>query len=157
VHNPFANMVELSRATQAQKERFSKVVETYCADNRLDESILPEGPLKRKCRLIQISAILSRLDDLTDKAPAYYMLGDLCQKNGLMADSELYYSQALQLIPDNAELYNNLGVAQHYQGKLEEAIASYDEALQLKPDHPEAQDNRQKALMQLRSKPLLEE
>ena len=40
----------------------------------------------------------------------------------------------------------------HLQGKVTEALARYDEALRLKPDYPGAQDNRRKALAQLRSR-----
>jgi len=153
VHYISAGTVNLSRATPAQRERFFKLVETYCANNKIDYSILPDEQLKRRCRLIQIEGIKNKLGVSTDKALAYYTLGDFYRENKLWVEAETYYSKALQLKPNHAELHNDLAVVLHLQGKLKEAIAHYDEALRLKPDYPGARNNREKALPQLRSRP----
>ena len=150
VHYTSAGTVNLSRATPAQRERFFKLVETYCANNEIDYSILPDEQLKRRCRLIQIEGIKNKLGVSTDKTLAYYTLADLYRENRLLADAEGYYLKALQLKPNHAELHNDLAVVLHLRGKLSEAMSCYDEALRLKPDYPEARDNRRKALSQLR-------
>ncbi len=150
VKSPFADMVSLAVATPQQQERFFKVFEGYCANNKVDYSIIEDEQLKRRCRLIQINAIISKLDSLTNKALAYYTLGDLYREGGQLVKAQACYSEALQFKPDHAELYNDLGVVLHYQGKLDEAVGCYDEALRLKPDYPEARNNRGKALAQLR-------
>ncbi len=150
VKSPFADMVDISRVTDEQKERFFGLIEGYCADNKIDYSIIEDEQLSRRCRLIQINAIISKLDTLTNKPLAYYTLGDLYRQDGQLVKAQRCYSEALQFKPEHAELYNDLGVVLHLQGKLDEAVACYDEALRLKPDYPAAQNNREKALAQFR-------
>jgi len=157
VNDPVALMVDISGATAEQKERYSKLVERYCASHKIDYSVLRDEKLKRRCRFIQIDAIKNKLDVLTNKAVAYYTLGDLYRQSKLLPDAQRCYSMALQLRPDHAELYNDLAVVLQLQGKLSEAIAYYDGALRLKPDYPGAQDNRRKALAQLRKQSSVKE
>jgi len=152
VKSPFADIVDISRATDEQKERFFGLIEQYCANNKIDYSFIEDEQLSRRCRLIQINAIISKLDSLTNKALAYYTLGDFYREDGQLVKAQRCYSEALQFKPDHAELYNDLGVVLHLQGKLDDAIACYDEALRLKPDYPAAQNNREKALAQLRGR-----
>ncbi len=150
VHDPKANMVDLSRAKSKQKERFFNLMETYAANNKLDYSIITDPRLARMCRTAQIKSLESKIDKLPDKALSYYTLADLCQRNKLMDKAIVYYRKVIELVPDNAEVHNDLAVALHRMGQLNEAIAHYEEALRLKPDFPEARDNRQKILIQLR-------
>ncbi len=83
IHEPFANMVDLSRATPEQKERFFKLMETYAANNKVDYSTLEDAQLARRCRSAQIKTLESRIDELPDKALSYFTLADLCQRSGL--------------------------------------------------------------------------
>ena len=101
-----------------------------------------------------IDAIKKKLDVLTNqtnKAKAYYTLGDLCRENRQLAEAGTYYRKAIELKPNHAPLHNDLAVVLHYQGKLAEAVSQYDKALKLNPDLQAARNNRQKAIMQLKN------
>lgn len=149
LHSQFPRMVNLSAATAEQKERYYKVVEDYCANRKLDYSMLTDEKLKQSCRVRQIEAIKTKLPIIKDKMEAYYMLGNLYRESRLFAEAEKYYKMVLPLAPDHATLHNNLAVALHYQSKFKEALEHYDEAIRLRTDYPEAESNRQKALRQL--------
>ncbi|MHC4457180.1 MAG: fused MFS/spermidine synthase [Planctomycetota bacterium] len=150
MHYVSVGLVNFYQATPAQRERFSRLVETYCAKHEIDYSVIKDVQLKRRCRFIQIEAIKNKLNVLTDRSLAYYTLADLYRENGILTEAERYYSEALRLRPNHAELHNDLGVVFHMQGKLAEAIVHYNEALRLKADYPGARQNREKALAQLR-------
>ena len=53
------------------------IVEKYCTRSDFDLSLLPNEQLKFDCRTIQMNAIRSKLDMVTDKVLAYYTLADL--------------------------------------------------------------------------------
>ncbi|MBW1912809.1 MAG: hypothetical protein JRI43_06540 [Deltaproteobacteria bacterium] len=78
---PFQNPVELSRATSEQKERFSRLLEKYCAYNIVrDFSGLGDEEIKRRCIDVQIKAVLDRLDKIDttrDKEPLLLHLRNL--------------------------------------------------------------------------------
>jgi len=146
VHKPFANMVDLSRTTPEQKERFFKLIETYSANNEVDYSILTDPQLASRCRSAQIKSLESRIDELPNKALSYFTLADLYQQIRLLDKAVVYYRKTLELIPENPEVHNDLAVALHKLGRIDEAIAHYEEALRLKPDYLAARENWEKAI-----------
>jgi spermidine synthase len=141
VYEPFANMVDLSRATPEQKERFFKIMETYASNNKVDYSIFTDPQLANRCRLAQIKFLESSIDELPNKALSYDTLAYLCLSTKLLDKAVFYYRKTLELVPEKAEVHNDLAVALHKVGELNEAIAHYKEALRLKPDYPAARKN----------------
>ncbi|MBW8001614.1 MAG: tetratricopeptide repeat protein [Planctomycetes bacterium] len=151
VHYPFANMVDLSEATQEQKDRFFAIIENYCRENTIDYSIIPDEKLKRKCRLIHIKAMEKRIDVVPDKVIMYHAIADLYRENKNFAKAESYYHKALELNPKIAALHNNMAITYHYQGKIQKAIEHYNEALRIDPDLPGARNNLNQAMAQQRN------
>ncbi|GAI21553.1 unnamed protein product [marine sediment metagenome] len=50
LYEPFRNMVDLSKATPLQKERFFKLMEAYCADSSVDYSVFKNDELNKAAR-----------------------------------------------------------------------------------------------------------
>jgi len=153
VYNPSVNMINFSAATAAQKERFSKLAVAYCRKNTIEYVILPDKQLQQRCRAVHMEALEKNLPFLTDKAPAYYMLGKLNLVSGKPNIAEAYYHQAIglklkpNLIPG---LYNELGLIMSSRGKVKEALAYYVRALEFDPDYGPARENREKVLARQR-------
>jgi spermidine synthase len=74
---PLRDMVDLSKATPLQKERFFKLMEAHCANNPIDYSVFKNDELKQRCRSIQIEAIQNKIALMPDKAASYLYLGTL--------------------------------------------------------------------------------
>jgi spermidine synthase len=138
---PFPNMVDLSAATPAQKERFYKLMERYCADNPVDYSILRDEELAHRCRLVQIKAIEGRVGDISDTDTlglSYFYLADLYSREGMFEQCINYYSKYLKIKPDSEVACHNIAQAMAAQGKYNEALVFYRDAVRLKPDFAEA-------------------
>ncbi|UCF42856.1 MAG: tetratricopeptide repeat protein, partial [Planctomycetota bacterium] len=133
VYEPFPKMVVLSAATPPQKERFFKLMESYCADNPLDYSFFQDEQLKQRCRAIQIEAIQARIDSMPDKAVSYFYLANLYDDQGVLDEAIASYSKSLQFDPDNVEVHYNLGYSLTSKGRLDEAIMRFTEALRIRP------------------------
>ena len=160
VYSPFANMVDIDKATAEQKQRYFKIVEEYCSTRKIDYSMLSDEQLKSRCRKIQIEVLKNKLDTVDNKVMAYSSLADLYRQSKMYSDAEIYYTKTLGEIYSTktlefkqgyATIYNHLGAVLHYQGRLKEALANYDKAIELDPDHQGAQSNRQKVISQLRN------
>jgi Flp pilus assembly protein TadD len=142
----FADMIAFSQATAAQRERFFKLVETYCANNPVDYSIFKDDELKRRCRSIQIEAIQNRISLMPDKAASYSYLALLYYGMGILDEAIANYLKSLQVEPYDAEAHYNLGLALTGQGRLDEAVTHYTKSLRIKPDFADAHSNLAYAL-----------
>jgi spermidine synthase len=49
VHAPFKDMIDLSKATSSQKERFFKLIDRYCADSFIDPAAFKDDELEKRC------------------------------------------------------------------------------------------------------------
>jgi spermidine synthase len=134
VYAPFGNMVDISKATPAQRERFLKLLEAYCAENVVEPSCFNNDELLRRCRSIQIKTIEENIDLMPDKALSYFYLGDIYLAEGMLDEAIAIYSKSLDIDPEAAEVHVNLGVALLKQGKFNEGITHFKEALRLRPD-----------------------
>ena len=108
VHWPFPNMVTLSKATPAQRERFLRLAESYAAKHPLVFSVLGDRQLEQKCRLSQIRAIEARFDSVPDKAGAHLEVAGLYLELDMIPEAVTSYRKALDLRPDSMEALNNL-------------------------------------------------
>ncbi len=136
VYAPFRNMVDLSKATPLQKERFFKLVETYCTDNEIDFYIFKDGEdeLFKRCLAIQIDVVRNKIDLLPDKLVASSYLGYLYNLGGNASEAISYYKELLRNDPYSIRAHNNLGVALTEKGRFDEAINHFSKALQINPE-----------------------
>jgi tetratricopeptide (TPR) repeat protein len=146
VYEPFANMVDLSSAKLSQKEHFFKLVESYCAGNPLDYSVLADEQLKARCRLIQIQTIQDKIELVPDKAASYFYLAGLYDDKSMLDEAIANYSKSLQIKPDNAQAYYNLGVVFIRGRRYDQAIRHFAEALRINAGLAEAHYNMGLAL-----------
>jgi len=139
--NPFHDMVDLSKATSSQKERFFGLMEDYCANNEVDYSIFKDKELKQRCAAIQINIIQNKIDLLPNRLASCYYLGYLYNIRGRLSEAVSYYTEALQIDPYSVVIHNNLGLSLAKQGRLDEAISHYSEALRIDPAFVYAHNN----------------
>ncbi|MHC4582545.1 MAG: spermidine synthase, partial [Planctomycetota bacterium] len=71
VYEPFCDMVDLSKATPSQKERFYKLMETYAGKTLIDYSIFSDDTLKQRCSSVQRAIIEKNIELMPDKALSY--------------------------------------------------------------------------------------
>jgi len=137
VYAPFGNMVDLSKATPGQKERFFKLVQTYCIDNEIDLSLFndAEQELFKRCLSTQIDVMRNKIDLVPDKLIANSYLGNLYSLSGNAPEAIRYYQEVLRKDPYSIRTQNNLGVALTRQGRLDEAINHFSKALQINPEY----------------------
>jgi spermidine synthase len=141
VYEPFRDMVSLSQATPSQKERFFKLMETYCANHSIETDVFGDDELKQRCYSIQIDIIEDKIDSVPDKALSYHYLAGLYYEKGMLDEAIVNYFKSLQIKPDHAQAHYNLGVAVAQQGKLNQAVKHFTEALRINPRFAKAHSN----------------
>jgi len=103
------NMVDLARATPDQKERYSRMMIEYCANNVVgDFSFIPDKRLRKKCIDTNLETINKNLAKTQDKASLYYYMGWLCHHNGMSDEAVDYLLEVLQTKPNDPETNNLL-------------------------------------------------
>jgi spermidine synthase len=133
VNAPFRKMVDLSKTSPPQKERFFRLLESYCTDDTVEFELFNDEELIQRCISVQIETIENRIGGVSDKALSYYFLADLYRRKGMLNEAMANYSKSLRLKPDNAEAHYNLGYTLVSAGRLGEAITHFTEALRLRP------------------------
>ncbi|MFC1489050.1 tetratricopeptide repeat protein, partial [Thermodesulfobacteriota bacterium] len=146
VKAPFSHMVDLSKATSLQKDRFFNLVGKYCASNEFNASVFKNNELNQRCLSVQIETINSRLDRLSDRWRLWSYLGNLYMETRRTSEAVNCFSEALRIDPENMALHNNLAIALAKQGRTAEAIEHYLQALRIKPDYEEVHNNLGNAL-----------
>jgi spermidine synthase len=141
LREPFGRMVDLSKTTPSQKERYFGLIETYCANYPVDYFMLQDEQLKRRCRLIQIEAIKNRIDSVPDKAASWFYIGRLYDAMDMLNEAVSAYSMALQGDPRNIDAHNKIGILFFRQGKIREAIMHFNRVLEITDDSVEAHNN----------------
>jgi spermidine synthase len=136
VKSPFSNMVDLSKASREQKERFFKLVGSYCIRNTIDSALLNSDELTERLRRIQIDHIEKNIELMPDKSVSYLLLGDLYSEQNRFEDAEVNYQNSLRLNPDNAYAHIHLGVIFGKQGKIGQALPHFERALKNRPYEP---------------------
>jgi spermidine synthase len=153
VNNFLYNQVNWAKTTQDQKNRYVKLVSEYASHREINKiEHLPNDTIKQIIRKTQIDCILANITPKVNKTLAYYTVGDLFLANRNYKKAQHYYTKTLALKKDHAELYNDLATTYHYQKQFREAIKLYDKALELKPGFDNAENNRQKAVLSLKSR-----
>jgi len=127
---PYRDMLDLSRVTPSQRERFVKLMENYCASNEIDYGIFTDNELKQRVMSIQIAAMEDEIDHLPNRLASLSYLGDLHSMEGNASEAINYYEAALQLDPDSASIHSKLGIALAGQDRPDEATRHFSRALQ---------------------------
>lgn len=141
VHEPFQNMINLRKASPRQKDRFLFLIDDYCSNNILDESLIEDDEIMQRCQSAQMKRIKDHIDQLPNKALSYAYLAELHLKEGRLDEAVKYYLRSLEIQPLNAAAHNDLGVALVQLGREEKALKHFKEALRIDPEHASAKDN----------------
>ena len=147
VYSPFSGMVDLSRATASQKERFFELIDNYCSENELDYSIFKENELRQRCVSIQLKVLEDKMDRVPDRLASLSYLGNLYALQGNLSEAIASYEEALRLDPRFTMLHTNLGIAFTRKGNFDEAIRHFTRAVQLEPQDPQVHYNLAMVLM----------
>jgi len=137
VYQPFVHIVDLSRATSPQRQRYCDLLETYSTKNLWDWSLLEDEQLRQKCRLAQIRTLQAKVaTESKQKAERYMLLAELCAQAGMVEQTVSYYREVLDLRPQWSEAMNALArrLAIHQQASFhdpQEAIRLAELACQL--------------------------
>ncbi len=134
VNEPFGNMVDLSKTTLSQKERFFKLVETYCAQDTIGFGFFDNDELMQRCYSIQIKTIEDNIDLMPDKAKSYFLLGDLYHLQDMLDEAIANYSKSIQIKPTVPDVHARIGIILNRQNKLDQAIRHFTKALQIRPE-----------------------
>ncbi len=130
----FIELVDLSNAVPAQKERFSELIVSYCSDKLIvDFSFINDSELKKKCISAQIDYISEKTDITPDKASLLCHLGNLSDKNGMEDEAVSYYQKTLKIDPEYDSAHYNLARILASQGNIEQAISHYTDAIRANP------------------------
>lgn len=138
VYSPFADMVDLARAGDAQKGRFFSLVERYCAENEVDYAMIRDGELRQRCRSIQIDRLERQTNRWPNPAASLTYLANLYSAQGQPAQAIARYREALLADPLSPGAHTQIGFALARQGLLEEAAGHFTEAFHLDPADPQA-------------------
>lgn len=84
-----------------------------------------------------------------EQAKTLFFSGLQAQQQGRFDTAEIFYRQALALVPDRLSIANNLAVVLHHQGKFAEAAEHCTQLLQTHPGDAELHVNRGNALLGL--------
>ncbi len=139
---PFHDMVDLSKATPSQKERFFGLMESYCANNWVESGVIKNEELHRRCRSIQIETIDDKIAVVPNKASSYFRLATSYQEMGMVQKGISNWSKLLQIRPNQADAYNNRGIAYSSKGEYDLAIQDFDQAIALNPKDAKTYNNR---------------
>ncbi|MGA1868801.1 MAG: fused MFS/spermidine synthase [bacterium] len=146
---PFRDMVDLSKVTSLQKERFFNLMERYCAENELDYSFIRDNELKQRCLSAQIDTIQNKIDLSPDRLASHSYLGTLYKLKGMASEAISHFSEALRINPEYVDAHSKIGIVLTKQGKLDEAISHFSEALRINPEYADAHNNLGVALTKL--------
>lgn len=133
------NMVDLSRATAQQKERFEETLKTYCASNIIRNfSFITDDALRKECVLLNIKSIREKFHLFLDKAPVYYHIGLAAFQNDMAEEAIQPLFEAVRLNPKDPKANAVLKKALAAQQMRKKAIATVQKQLK--------QDNKNPAL-----------
>lgn len=135
---PFPSMVDLSKATPAEKDTYFSLLENYCSNNPLDFSYLADDQLIQRCVSVQIASLESKIERMPDKEDTLLYLANLYHAGGRLDEAIRTYKRFLRIKPDNPRVHFNLGIVLIKQQQYPEAAAVLEHALRIKPDFFEA-------------------
>lgn len=133
VHTPFAAMVDLANATEAQRQRFFELTDNYIATHSVNFDLFTDTTLKRYWRELQIASIEANIANLPNKALSYSYMGDFYRDLNRLDEAVAAYQKSLEYDNRVASVRCNLGAVLTQQGLQGVAIAQFDAALKIDP------------------------
>ena len=141
VFSPFPGMVDPQALNLSEKNRYSKMINAYCAHNLVESDIIADGVLLKSCRAAQIAAMEKNLHQSQDPALSHYFLGRVYQDEGRSDQALLHFAKSIELNGADADRRNDYGNLLAEQGRQQEARAQFSGALRLRPNFLLAQGN----------------
>lgn len=134
VGRQFAGVFDSTRATEAQKDRFKRLVQEYCGSHLvLDFEFTGSEQLMSECLDSQIGLVRGRLQESPADSRLYSFLGIAAGKRGDMEEAKAMFSRALELEPASAVAHDNMGVLLAREGNIREAFNHFNTAARLEP------------------------
>jgi spermidine synthase len=134
VYSPFPGMVDLSQATESQRDRFFGLLDRYCSENATVPEELKDDTLLRRCRLAQISGMENNEGSFIDKVLSYSYMGYLYSTVDRLEDTITSFNKVLSIKPQDAGIHYNIGVAYGKLNRVDEAIEHFKAAIQIDPE-----------------------
>jgi spermidine synthase len=147
--------VNLAAASPAQRERYFRIVENFCARTLIaDFSVLRDQELRNRCFVRQEATLLARLEDNernadvtpSRRAAIYEHLGQISLQNQRPARAVEYFSNLRNLMPGEASARNNLGRALMVIEQYARAEEEFAAAVRLDSGHAGARANLGQAI-----------
>ncbi len=132
-------ILDLSQASSSQKDRYIRLLETYCTEAPIyDFTFVNDPQIKLKCIAANLGRIERKAAESPDKASEYYYMGWVCNNNGLPYEAAKYFFKALHYSPGDAKANDALQkiVAQKDANLL---YPLFQEELQTQPQNPAIQ------------------
>jgi spermidine synthase len=134
--------VDISQAGQQEKEKYARVVKTYCTEKYVpDFSFIADDELRSECILIQIGYMLEIIGGIEEKGAIQFHLGGMYYELGMLDEAITSFSDVLKIDPDIDVVHYNLGKILSLQGKFDEAIVHYKDVIRINPGHLLALNN----------------
>jgi len=130
--------IDLSSASQDQKDRYSKLIEKYCADNVIhDFSFIKDEGLRNRCVPIYVERVkktIAASHDRKDKASGLYYLGSILSINGKPSEAVQYFLEMLEIEPGSQKAGDALTSA--LQVVYYDAVEKLSERIEKNPNNP---------------------
>jgi spermidine synthase len=136
LYTPFQNMVDLTAASESQKNRYIESLEDYCLSNMIEFSLIDDPDLRMACWEKQAQSILDRIDDIQNKSAAYFHVADYYFNTQRYDSTAYYYGKGLEFAPDAVAGHHNLGLTFDRLGDISRAQKHYLQALEIRPGMP---------------------
>ena len=138
LQTPFADMVSLNRATDAQRQRYQALLDDYCRKYPIDSALMADDALAAAWQR-QAATIESRIKPTDADARAY--IADLHYHSGNKEKAFSEFNAVLAMSRENIRALNGLGILHGERKNFQEAIRCFEKALQLNPSQFEAHLN----------------
>jgi len=146
--SPVPDMVDVSRITPEQKERYKAILGEYCSQNPVEDfSFISDPELKTFCVSVQIDAMKKRIGSIDDKARLFTHLANLYYLLDIQEEATRYYRMSLDANPEYEVPYFNLGFILSKQNRFEEAAGMFEKVARLTPYNVEVYFNWGHALL----------
>lgn len=134
IFSPFPDMVDLSRADEAQRQRYTGLLASYVRTNPFDFSMIHDADLASHLLDTQIAALENKLPAMQgNKNETYTYLAALYSDKQMPEKVIEMYRKALEEDPEDANTHNNLGFMLSEMGRFDEAVDHFKAALRIRP------------------------
>ena len=138
VFSPFPDMVDLSRVSESQRDRFLEIIDSYCSENALTSHELEDDFMVQRCYLAQIKGLESKKGDFPDKVLSYSYLAYLYSMVERFDDTVTSFNKVLSITPEDAGIHYNIAVAYSKLNRVSEAVKHLKKSVEIDPGKADA-------------------